>query len=71
MNHGAPEEILCRIKNVMAGFFHLPLEEIKNYSMSLNKLQGYGQPYIMSEEQKLDYNDLIFLTILPTENKEN
>ncbi|XP_073104775.1 protein SRG1-like isoform X2 [Elaeis guineensis] len=70
INHGVPEDILYRIKNTMAGFFDLPLEEKKRYSMASNDLQGYGQAYVVSEEQKLDRNDLIFLMILPTEMRK-
>ncbi|XP_038989101.1 protein SRG1-like [Phoenix dactylifera] len=54
----------------MAGFFDLPVEEKKRHSMAPNDLEGYGQAYVVSEEQKLDWNDLIFLMILPTEMRK-
>ncbi|XWS74939.1 hypothetical protein CRYUN_Cryun01aG0041500 [Craigia yunnanensis] len=38
--------------------------------MAANDLQGYGQAYVVSEQQKLDWCDLIFLTTLPTETRK-
>lgn len=49
----------------MAAFFELPLVEKRKYSMAENDVQGYGQGYVVSDQQKLDWNDLIFLMTLP------
>ncbi|KAL8552005.1 hypothetical protein ACS0TY_000893 [Phlomoides rotata] len=65
INHGA-DRILTKMKTAMAEFFNLPLSEKKKYAMALNDIQGYGQAYIVSEDQKLDWNDLLFLITLPT-----
>lgn len=65
INHGA-DGVLAKMKTAMAEFFELPLSEKKKYSMASYDVQGYGQAYIVSEDQKLDWNDLLFLVTLPT-----
>ncbi|KAF4347880.1 hypothetical protein G4B88_001050 [Cannabis sativa] len=67
INHGVPEEVLGEMKAVVADFFNLPLEEKKKYAMAENDLQGYGQAYVVSEDQKLDWGDLIYLMTSPLE----
>ncbi|EOY18069.1 Oxoglutarate/iron-dependent dioxygenase - like 10 [Theobroma cacao] len=68
-NHGMAKEVLHKMKTAVAAFFELPLQEKKKYAMAANDLQGYGQAYVVSEEQKLDWNDIIFLITLPTEKR--
>ncbi|XWS07734.1 hypothetical protein CRYUN_Cryun41cG0015700 [Craigia yunnanensis] len=55
------------MKAAMAAFFELPPEEKKKYAQAGNDLQGYGQFYVVSEEQKLDWCDMVFLITLPPE----
>lgn len=69
MHHGISEDVLHRIRNAMAAFFDLPIEEKKRYAMAENDLQGYGQAYVVSEEQKLDWNDLIYLMTEPVRRR--
>lgn len=57
------------MKAVVADFFELPLVEKKVYAMAPNDFQGYGQGYVVSDEQKLDWNDLIFLITSPPKYK--
>ncbi|KAK4480264.1 hypothetical protein RD792_013330 [Penstemon davidsonii] len=64
INHGA-NEALPKIKAAVEKFFDLPLLEKKKYAMAANDIQGYGQGYVVSEDQKLDWNDLLFLMTLP------
>ncbi|KAL1535592.1 hypothetical protein AAHA92_28353 [Salvia divinorum] len=64
INHGA-DSVLAKMKAAMAGFFDLPLSEKKRYAMAANDVEGYGQGYVVSEDQKLDWNDLLFLITLP------
>ncbi|PON45820.1 Isopenicillin N synthase-like [Parasponia andersonii] len=54
------------MKAALAAFSNLPLEE-KKYSMAKNDLQGYGEAYVVSEEQKLDWGDSITLMTCPLE----
>ena len=60
MNHGVAEEVLYNVKAAVDSFFDVSFVEKKNYSMEENDIQGYGQVYVVSEEQKLDWNDMLF-----------
>lgn len=53
-HHRVAEEVTSNTKTAVATFFDLPQKEKKNYAMEENDVQGYGQGYIVSEEQKLD-----------------
>ena len=63
-NHGVEEKVLHKMKAAVTDFFELPLEEKKKYAMAANDLQGYGQAYVVSEQQKLNWCDMIFLITL-------
>ncbi|KAL2558033.1 2-oxoglutarate (2OG) and Fe(II)-dependent oxygenase superfamily protein [Forsythia ovata] len=65
INHGT-DEVLPKMKAAVAAFFELPLCEKKKYAMAANDVQGYGQGYVVSVEQKLDWNDLLFLITMPS-----
>lgn len=67
INHGA-DGILTEMKAAVANFFDLPLSEKKKYAMATDDVQGYGQAYVVSEDQKLDWNDLLFLIVLPAKS---
>ncbi|XWS56606.1 hypothetical protein CRYUN_Cryun09bG0100700 [Craigia yunnanensis] len=57
------------MKASAAAFFELPLKKKKKYAMAANELQGYGQAYVVSEQRKLNWCDMIVLIILPPENR--
>ena len=69
MNHRVEEELLHKMKRAEAAFFNLSLEEKKKYAMAENDLQGYGQPFVVSEEQKLDWSDTNLLITFPPEKR--
>ncbi|XP_073137738.1 protein LATERAL BRANCHING OXIDOREDUCTASE 1-like [Henckelia pumila] len=66
INHNC-DKAIPKMKASVAAFFALPLAEKKKYAMAANDIQGYGQGYVVSEDQKLDWNDLIFLMTLPSD----
>ncbi|KAK6929373.1 LOW QUALITY PROTEIN: Isopenicillin N synthase-like, Fe(2+) 2OG dioxygenase domain [Dillenia turbinata] len=68
-DHGIEEEVLQNIKSAVAGFYRLPLVEKMKHAMKANDLQGYGQAYVASDEQKLDWCDLIGLIVQPAEKR--
>ncbi|KAI5650710.1 hypothetical protein M9H77_36715 [Catharanthus roseus] len=47
------------------GFFMLPLEEKQKYPMVPGTVQGYGQAFVFSEEQKLDWCNMFALGLEP------
>ncbi|CAI9095459.1 OLC1v1031413C1 [Oldenlandia corymbosa var. corymbosa] len=63
INHGAITEIE-NMKVAADGFFKLPLEEKMVYAQQ-DGLEGYGHAFVMSEDQKLDWNDMIFICSAP------
>ncbi|KAJ0966447.1 hypothetical protein J5N97_027585 [Dioscorea zingiberensis] len=71
INHGIEGQILQEVKDIAAKFFELPIEEKKKYSMASNDVQGYGQVYVVSEEQKLDWADLFILVVYPTKFRKS
>lgn len=58
------------MKTAAAAFFELSLNEKNKYAMASNDLQGFGQAYVVSEEQKLDWNDMIFSDTIPPEKRK-
>ncbi|KAG6636129.1 S-norcoclaurine synthase 1-like [Carya illinoinensis] len=63
INHGVPEELIEQMKTDTEDFFKLPLEEKKAYAQLPNDIEGYGQTFVVSEDQKLNWGDM--LLILP------
>jgi isopenicillin N synthase-like dioxygenase len=56
------------VENVKMGakeFYNLPIEEKMKFSQKEGDVEGYGQAFVMSEEQKLDWADMFFLVTLP------
>lgn len=61
INHGVPKEVVEKMKIDTHEFFQLPLEKKKTYAQLPNSIEGYGQAFVQSEEQKLDWGDMLFL----------
>ncbi|XP_062174885.1 oxoglutarate-dependent flavonoid 7-O-demethylase 1-like [Alnus glutinosa] len=69
INHGVSDESLSNMKEHVRGFFDLPLQEKKHWAQKPGSLEGYGQAFVTSEEQKLEWNDMIFLRTRPLQNR--
>ncbi|CAN1173690.1 2-oxoglutarate-dependent dioxygenase 11 [Linum perenne] len=48
-------------------FFNQPLQEKMQYAQLPNNIEGYGQAFVVSEEQKLDWGDMLFIHSLPVD----
>ncbi|XP_014523727.2 protein SRG1-like [Vigna radiata var. radiata] len=70
VNHGVKKELVQKMKDAAAEFFELPIEEKKKYAMESNDIQGYGQAYVVSEEQILDWYDALMLVTCPTQYRK-
>ncbi|KAF8398486.1 hypothetical protein HHK36_017415 [Tetracentron sinense] len=70
INHGAPNEALRNMKKQNQDFFNLPLQEKKQYAQKPGSIEGYGQAFVISEEQQLEWCDMIFLKALPIHNRK-
>ncbi|TYH07004.1 hypothetical protein ES288_A08G197900v1 [Gossypium darwinii] len=49
--------------------FELPIEEKKKYGKAENEIEGYGQNFGVSQHEKLDWSDMIYLSTLPSQNR--
>uniref|UniRef100_A0A0E0F0V7 Fe2OG dioxygenase domain-containing protein n=1 Tax=Oryza meridionalis TaxID=40149 RepID=A0A0E0F0V7_9ORYZ len=70
INHGVPDEVIENLKNDLVEFFSQPLDAKKEYSQLPNSLEGYGQAFVVSDNQKLDWADMLYLQICPTESRD-
>ncbi|GMH19428.1 hypothetical protein Nepgr_021269 [Nepenthes gracilis] len=50
----------------MEEFFNLPIEEKNKYKPHPGDVEGFGQSFVVSEEQKLDWGDRFYMLTLPT-----
>ncbi|KAH9293924.1 hypothetical protein KI387_040874, partial [Taxus chinensis] len=68
VNHGIPGSLMEKMKETVKEFFELPLEEKLKYEVQ--DLEGYGQAFVVSDNQKLDWADAMHLTTLPPESRK-
>ncbi|KAI8525753.1 hypothetical protein RHMOL_Rhmol13G0254600 [Rhododendron molle] len=66
INHGVSSALLEKAKMEINEFFNLPMEEKKKFWQDSKDYEGFGQAFVFSEEQKLDWADMFALTTLPT-----
>ncbi|KAK4589392.1 hypothetical protein RGQ29_020104 [Quercus rubra] len=65
INHGVSISLLENVKLGIQEFFNLPMEEKKKFSQQTGDIEGFGQAFVVSEEQKLDWADLFYMITLP------
>ncbi|XP_057966790.1 protein SRG1-like isoform X3 [Malania oleifera] len=65
VNHGVSSSLVENIKTQILDFFNLPMEEKKNFWQKPGDLEGFGQAFVVSEEQKLDWGDMFYIKTLP------
>ncbi|KAL2252153.1 UNVERIFIED_CONTAM: Protein SRG1 [Sesamum indicum] len=66
MNHGVDSAVVEKMKSEIQEFFNLPIEEKKKLRQKEGDLEGYGQAFVVSEEQKLDWADMFYIVTSPT-----
>ncbi|XP_049385878.1 protein SRG1-like isoform X2 [Solanum stenotomum] len=66
INHGVSCLVVEKMKHETQKFFDLPLEEKKKFEQSSGDTDGFGQLFVVSDEQKLDWADLFYLKTAPT-----
>ncbi|KAK1381962.1 Senescence-related protein 1 [Heracleum sosnowskyi] len=67
INHGVSDSLLEKVKTEIEEFFKLPLEEKRKFGQLEGDIEGYGQAFVVSNEQKLDWADLFYMITLPTD----
>ncbi|KAH9779412.1 protein SRG1 [Citrus sinensis] len=65
VNHGVSSAFLEKLKKEVQGFFNLSMEEKKKYWQHPGDVEGFGQAFVVSEEQKLDWADIFSVITLP------
>lgn len=70
INHGISSSLVEKVKEEVQDFFKLPIEEKKKFWQTPGEVEGFGQAFVVSEEQKLDWNDIFFLTTLPMDRRK-
>ncbi|KAI7743650.1 hypothetical protein M8C21_023675 [Ambrosia artemisiifolia] len=65
INHDIEVDLLENIEKVAMEFFMLPVEEKQKYPMAPGTVQGYGQAFVFSEDQKLDWCNMFALGLVP------
>ncbi|XP_060191255.1 oxoglutarate-dependent flavonoid 7-O-demethylase 1-like [Lycium barbarum] len=66
VNHGVNSTLVEKVKSEIQAFFDLPMEEKKKFEQEEGDLEGYGQAFVVYEEQKLDWADILYMITLPT-----
>ncbi|KAL1224157.1 Protein SRG1 [Cardamine amara subsp. amara] len=67
VNHGIAPSFLDKVKSEIKDFFNLPMEEKKKLWQRPDEMEGFGQVFVVSENQKLDWADLFVLTTQPSQ----
>ncbi|EOA38725.1 hypothetical protein CARUB_v10010858mg [Capsella rubella] len=70
VNHGIDSSFLDKIKSEIQDFFNLPLEEKKKFWQQPKVMEGFGQAFVVSEDQKLDWADMFFLVTQPAQYRK-
>ncbi|XP_052194715.1 protein SRG1-like [Diospyros lotus] len=65
INHGLCSRTVRSMKAKTEEFFNLDLEEKQRWAQKPGSLEGYGQAFVISEDQKLEWCDMIYLRALP------
>ncbi|KAL0698357.1 hypothetical protein Bca4012_054479 [Brassica carinata] len=56
---------LDKFKSEVKDFSNLPMEEKKKLWQQPSEVEGFGQAFVVSEEQKLDWSDIFLLVMQP------
>ncbi|KAL6196669.1 hypothetical protein ACLB2K_032283 [Fragaria x ananassa] len=70
VNHGVSSSLLEKIKTEIQDFFNLSIDEKKRFWQRPEDMEGFGQLFVVSEEQKLDWADVFFMTTLPVQMRK-
>ncbi|RZC44023.1 hypothetical protein C5167_036971 [Papaver somniferum] len=65
VNHGVNASLVDSVKSEIEGFFNLPANEKLKYGQKDGDNEGFGQHFVVSEDQKLDWADVFYIVTLP------
>ncbi|XP_026443464.1 protein SRG1-like [Papaver somniferum] len=65
VNHGISSILIDQLKSEIHNLFQLPLEEKTKIWREAGEMEGFGQKFVVSDEQKLDWSDTFSITAQP------
>ncbi|CAN1140767.1 Protein SRG1 [Linum perenne] len=65
INHRVSSSVMGKMKREVEQFFKMTMEEKSKYWQSEEEVEGFGQAFVVSDEQKLDWADLFFIVTQP------
>ncbi|XP_045801078.1 protein SRG1-like [Trifolium pratense] len=69
VNHGVSSSLVENLKIEIQDFFNLPISEKKKFWQTPQHMEGFGQAFVVSEEQKLDWSDMFYMITLPKRSR--
>ncbi|KAE8647733.1 protein SRG1 isoform X2 [Cucumis sativus] len=66
INHGVSDVLIENVKSGIQSLFNLPMVEKRKLWQRPGDVEGFGQSFVVSEEQKLNWGDLFGIFLLPT-----
>ncbi|CAJ1957738.1 unnamed protein product [Sphenostylis stenocarpa] len=58
-----------KVKLEIEDFFNLPMSEKKKFWQTPQHVEGFGQAFVLSEDQKLDWADMFYMVTLPKHSR--
>ncbi|CAN1808448.1 Protein SRG1 [Linum perenne] len=65
VNHRVPDSLMKKVSTEVKQWLNLPMEEKKKFWQRRDDIEGFGQAFVVSKEQKLDWGDMFYVTTLP------
>ena len=65
INHEVSCRLVEKLKIEIEEFFKLPIEEKNKFGQQNGDVEGYGNSFVVSEEQKLNWGDRLYFTTSP------
>ncbi|XP_061340691.1 protein SRG1-like [Gastrolobium bilobum] len=65
INHGVDPSLVENVKIGVQKLFNLPMEEKKKFWQTPEDKEGFGQLFVVSEDQKLDWADMFYIATFP------
>ncbi|XP_073303747.1 protopine O-dealkylase-like [Primulina huaijiensis] len=70
VNHGVDCSLVEKLKHEIQEFYKLPLEEKLRYKIRDGDFEGYGNTVILSEGQKVDWADRLYIITNPIHRRK-
>ncbi|RZC49534.1 hypothetical protein C5167_017971 [Papaver somniferum] len=70
VNHGVDNLLIDKVKTDTEDFFKLPMDEKKIFWQEERDIERFGQAFVHSKNQKLDWADMFYMTTLPKHTRK-